>query len=135
MALFKINTQPTNRQLRQFGVICAVALPLLVWVWTRSSTASTVGAIVGVCVSLTGLVSPRLLKPVFVGLIFLTMPLGLIVGEMILLLIFFCVFLPMAVAFKIIGRDALQRRLNSDAASFWQRREAPSSVRKYYHQS
>ncbi len=135
MALFKINTQPTDRQLRQFGVICAGALPLMVWVWTRSQMATALGAIVGFCVTLTGLVTPRLLKPVFVGLIFVTMPLGLVVGELILLLIFFCVFLPMAVVFKIMGRDALQRKLTPDVASFWQRRVPPSSVRKYYHQS
>lgn len=135
MAIFEINTQPADRQLKQFGMICVVAIPVAVWMWGGQSSALIVGGIAGVALGLVGLISPRLLKPVFVGLVFLTFPIGLIVGELIMLTIYFGLFLPMALMFRIIGRDALQRRASTDAVSFWSPRTSPTSVRKYYQQS
>ena len=38
MKLIEINWQPTDRQLRQFGVICLVALPALGWLWGGGTT-------------------------------------------------------------------------------------------------
>lgn len=135
MAIFEINTQPADRQLKQFGMICVVAIPVAVWMWGGQSSALIVGGIAGVALGLVGLISPRLLKPVFVALVFLTFPIGLIVGELIMLTIYFGLFLPMALMFRIIGRDALQRRASTDAVSFWSPRTSPTSVRKYYQQS
>ena len=135
MAIFEINTQPADRQLKQFGLICVVAIPVAVWMWGGQSSALIVGGIAGVALGLVGLISPRLLKPVFVTLVFLTFPIGLIVGELIMLTIYFGLFLPMALMFRIIGRDALQRRASTDAVSFWSPRTSPTSVRKYYQQS
>ncbi len=135
MAIFEINTQPADRQLMQFGLICVVAIPVAVWMWGGQSSALIVGGIAGVALGLVGLISPGSLKPVFVGLVFLTFPLGLIVGELIMLTIYFGLFLPMALMFRMIGRDALQRRTSTDAVSFWSARTSPTSVRKYYQQS
>jgi len=135
MAMFEINTQPTDRQLRQFGLLCIVALPGIVWMWGGGSGLIQAAAFVGTTLGLLGLAAPRLLKPVFVGMIFLTLPIGLIVGELMMLMIYFGLFLPMALVFRIIGRDALQRRASGDAESFWQPRTPPRSVRKYYQQS
>ncbi len=135
MAIFEINTQPADRQLMQFGLICVVAIPVAVWMWGGQSSALIVGGIAGVALGLVGLISPGLLKPVFVGLVFLTFPLGLIVGELIMLTIYFGLFLPMALMFRMIGRDALQRHTSTDAVSFWSPRTSPTSVRKYYQQS
>jgi len=81
------------------------------------------------------LLAPRLLKPVFVGLSVLTIPIGLIVGELMMLMIYFGMFLPMAIVFKILGRDALQRKLPENVSSCWQKRAPPSGVRRYYRQS
>jgi hypothetical protein len=135
MAIFELNTRPSDRQLRQFGVICVVAAPVVIWLWSRSVSAASWAAGVGLVCGVLGLVAPRLLKPAFVGLSVLTIPIGLVVGEMILGLIYFGLFLPMAIVFRMIGRDALQRKAPENAASFWQKRVQPSSVRKYYQQS
>lgn len=135
MALLEINTNPSDRQLRQFGVICVAAAPLIVWLWTRSLPATTWAAVVGAVCGGLGLLAPRTLKPVFVGLCVLTIPIGLVVGELMMGLIYFGMFLPMAIVFRILGRDALQRRVRENVSSFWQKRVQPSSVRRYYRQS
>jgi hypothetical protein len=135
MAMFELNTSPTDRQLRQFGAICVAAVPLIIWMWGGSHSAIIAGLEIGAILGIIGAVQPRILKPLFTALILITLPIGLVVGEVILLAIFFGLFLPMAILFRILGRDALQRRTREEASSFWVPRTPPSSVRKYYHQS
>ncbi|MEQ9407344.1 MAG: SxtJ family membrane protein [Fuerstiella sp.] len=135
MSLLQFNAAPSDRQLRQFGLICVFALPLLAWIWTGRLTVTGWAAVAGIALGAAGMAVPQLLKPVFLGLMILAMPIGLVVGELALLLIYFGLFLPMAIAFRIIGRDALQRRIRADQQSFWQPRKQPAGVRKYYQQS
>jgi hypothetical protein len=133
--MFQINTNPSDRQLRQFGVICIFAFPLLASLWIVGTTAVVGGLVLGSIFALLGLVAPKLLKPVFLTVTMITFPIGIVVGELILLTIWFGLFLPMALVFRIIGRDVLQRRSTATAETFWVTRTPPRSVRKYYQQS
>ena len=134
MAVFRINTTPGNRQLRQFGLLCIVLLPAIAWVWGGSSSTIGAAALIGAGLGVLGILAPGLLKPVFVGLVLVSFPVGLIVGELILLMIFAGVFLPMALLFRLIGRDVLQRRMNAESETFWVPRSAPTNVRRYFQQ-
>ena len=134
MAVFRINTEPNNRQLRQFGLLCIVLLPAIAWVWGGSSSTILATALFGAGLGVLGILAPGALKPVFVGLVLISFPIGLIIGELILLMIFVGVFLPMALVFRIIGRDVLQRRMSADSETFWVPRSAPSNVRRYFQQ-
>ncbi len=134
MALLEFNIAPSPRQLRQFGAACAVAIPLVAWLWSRSVPTTGWAAVAGAVVCGVGYVLPSALKPLFVGLSVLALPIGLIVGELALLLMFAGVFLPMALVFRIIGRDALHRRAPENGDSFWRKRSAPPESRSYYRQ-
>lgn len=134
MAVFRINTTPGNRQLRQFGLLCIVLLPAMAWVWGGSSSTIGAAALIGAGLGVLGILAPGSLKPIFVGLVLVSFPLGLIVGELILLMIFAGVFLPMALLFRLIGRDVLQRRMNAESETFWVPRSAPTNVRRYFQQ-
>jgi len=134
MALLDFNFAPTNRQLRQFGCVAAVALPVAAWLWTRNVTATGWAGGIGAALCVLGLAVPKLLKPVFVGLTILTIPIGLVVGELSMLLIYFGLFLPMAIVFRIIGRDSLQRHSPADHQTYWQSRRKPSGSASYFRQ-
>jgi hypothetical protein len=134
MAVFRIYTKPDIRQLRQFGLLCIVLLPTIAWVWGGSSSTIEVAALIGAGLGLLGILAPRVLKPVFLGLVLISFPIGLIIGEMILLMIFVGVFLPMALLFRIIGRDVLRRRMTAESETFWVPRSGPSNVRRYFQQ-
>ena len=134
MAVFRINTNPSQRQLRQFCLLCVVLLPLIAWVWGASGSIIQTTAMIGAGLGLLGIFAPNLLKPVFIGLVLVSFPIGLIVGELVLLMIFVGVFLPMALLFRIIGRDALQRRMSVQSETFWVPRNAPANVRRYFQQ-
>lgn len=134
MAILEINTNPTDRQLRQFGFLSCLALPLLAWMWAGTMFALTIAAGVGVTLALIGQVAPRWLKPIFVSLILITMPIGLVIGEVLLLLLFVLVFTPMAMLFRLIGRDALMRKRPENVSTFWVDRKPVTDVRRYYRQ-
>lgn len=134
MAIVQFNTNPSDRQLKQFGAVCVVALPLISWLWTRNATVAAWAGAVGILLCGTGFLLPRALKPIFIGLTIITIPIGFVIGELAMLLIWFGVFLPLAVLFRMMGRDSLSRRSANDDESFWRRREAPSDIRRYYRQ-
>ena len=135
MALIEINRNPTHRQLRQFGMICLFILPLLGWFWDGSSVVVGSLATLGAITALTALARPVIVKPLFVGLTLITAPIGIVVGELTLLLIYLSVFLPIGLIFRLAGQDALQLNRNRTASTYWQPKQLSHSARRYFRQS
>jgi hypothetical protein len=135
MAIVEINWNPTNRQLRQFGVICLFAIPLLGWIWgVELRTLGWLG-FVGLVLALVGVIAPKALKPVFLALTVVTTPIGMVLGEVVMLLVYMGVFLPIGMIFRLAKRDALQLKLDRQASTYWQPKQQPRDVSSYYHQS
>jgi hypothetical protein len=140
-----MNWKPTDRQLRQFGIMALVALPLAGWLftgkpWPAAATrmqATVVGTLagVGVVAALLALVRPQALRGPFIGATLLALPIGLVVGEVVLLLIYFGLFLPVSMIFRLMGRDALDRRIDREAKSYWQPKARPAGPESYFRQS
>ena len=135
MKLVEVNWQPSNRQLRQFGMICLFALPLIAWFWGAGRDAITVFAVIGGILATVGIVLPRLLKPMFVALMVVTTPIGIVVGEIAMVLIYFGCFLPMALLFRVVGQNPLQLKLDPSSTTYWQAKKKTGSVASYYRQS
>lgn len=92
-------------------------------------------AVVGAVIAVVSWVVPKLIAPLFIGLMLITVPIGMVVSEVAMLLIYLMVFLPIGCCFKLIGRDRLQIRLDRDASTYWQSKQQPASVKSYYRQS
>jgi len=135
MKLVEINWNPTDRQLRQFGAICLVALPAVGWMWGLGTTVVVTLALVGLVLACTGMAAPVILKPIFLALMLVTSPIGMVIGELAMLLIYFAVFLPLGLVFRVVGRDALQRRLDHKRTTYWQAKKQPAGVASYLHRS
>ncbi len=155
MKLIEMNWQPARRQLRQFGLISLVALPLLGWIFTSETrlgawlfslgktplvwdagnlpVISVLGGL-GLLLGVAGLLKPSLLRPVFVGVSLLAFPIGLVVSFLVVMLIFYGVFTPVSLLFRLMGRDALERGIDRNCRSYWQEKKQPSSVKRYYNQ-
>lgn len=134
MKLIEINRNPSVRQLRQFAALCIIVPPLLVWFWGGSSQGIRIAGVIGLLSGIAGLIRPALIKPIFLLLMYLTAPIGIVMGEFILMVIYFGVFLPIALLFRISGRDALRLRDDSPAKSWWTVRGQPRSAAGYYRQ-
>ncbi len=135
MKLVEVNWNPTNSQLRQFGTICLFALPLIGWIWGAHATALMWLGGTGLALAVLGLVAPKAIKPVFLALTIAATPIGIVLGEIAMLLIFFGVFLPIGLIYKMMNHDPLQRKLDRDATTYWQDKPQPRNVASYYRQS
>lgn len=136
MKLVEMNWNPTDRQLRQFGAAACAALPVLAWFWSDYNLmAAAVAAVAGALIAGLGFIVPQTLKPVFVGLSLVTIPIGLVVSELVLLFLFYGVFVPVGLLMKMIGRDALDRSWSRDAQTYWQPKRQPSGPKSYFRQS
>jgi hypothetical protein len=119
MAMVEMNWRPTDRQLRQFGTVAFIALPLVGWFWHLGTVTIAVLALVGAVMALAGWLYPQLLRFPFVGMCLLGLPIGIVVGELTLLIAFYCVFLPIGLLVRLSGRDDLQRSFDSQAVTYW----------------
>lgn len=129
-----INWSPNSRQLRQFAWIALVALPLIGWIWGASAVAlAALLAAAGVLV-VASYTAPFLVRPVYLGLTIITFPIGMVIGELVTLLIFFTVFLPIAVIFRLMRRDALERRIDRSAPTYWQAKKQAAGAESYFRQ-
>jgi hypothetical protein len=134
MPLVEINWKPTDRQLRQFGGISVVALPLLAVIWRASTpvigTMAGIGGVVGVVAFLI----PKAVKPLFIGLSAAAIPIGIVMAEVILFSVYLFVFLPMGVVFRLMRRDALQLQ-KPGTGSYWKKKSQPRNAASYFRQS
>ena len=60
-------------------------------------------------VGLLGLVAPRLIRPIYVGWMIAAFPIGWVMSHVVQALILYGLFTPVALVFRLIGRDALYR--------------------------
>ena len=128
---------PTNAVLRQFAGILALILAALgvrqYAVIEDGSGAAWLGG-AAVMVAACGWFRPRLYKPVFVGWMVLAFPVAWAWSVAILGLLFFGLMTPIALAFRLIGRDPLRRRLEPDAPSYWIEKSHDASPERYLRQ-
>lgn len=135
MSLVNANWKPTQRQLKQFGLLCALALPGLAWLWSLGSVWIGALALVGVVIATLAWCLPVAVKPIFIGLMLVALPMGWVLSELILLLVYGLLFVPMGCVFNCLGRDRLHRRFDRRSESYWEAKSQPRSVASYYRQS
>jgi hypothetical protein len=68
------------------------------------------------------------------GLTIITFPIGVVVGEVVMMAIYFAVFLPIGMIFRLMRRDALERGIDKSAPTYWQPKKQPAKVDSYFRQ-
>ena len=91
MTLFPINKNPSDRQLIVFGLAWLVFLGLLGWEsWAHGRyVAGEIAWILAGAVPLVGLLSPGLLRLVYLALSYATYPIGFVVSRVLLALVYY----------------------------------------------
>ncbi len=132
MKLIEFNWNPKDRQLREFAVLCLFVLPAVAWFWGASPRSVAIAGAAGSCIAIVGLLRPATVRPLFLALTIMAMPVGMLMGELVVFTIFFLLFLPIALVFRILGRDTLQLRADHNSESFWKPKRAPTDIASYY---
>lgn len=139
--MIKIDFNPPEKQLRQFGLIALFGFPLVGLMISGNflgdwlHTTFWVLLAVGVVTYLLSLVNAKLVKPIFIGLMIVALPIGLAISFVLMGLIYYGMMTPLAIVFRLTGRDKLNRKLDPDAKSYWHVRETaptPASYLKQY---
>jgi hypothetical protein len=135
MTWAEIPRNPSARALRQFSAGWLVCFGLLAAQQYRRGHHEVAIAllIAGVVFGVAGLVRPAVMRWVFVNWMVLAFPIGWAVSQVMLLLMFYLILTPVAVIFRISGRDALRRK-RPDCPSYWVPKETPGDVRSYFRQ-
>ncbi|HWL94628.1 MAG TPA: SxtJ family membrane protein [Phycisphaerae bacterium] len=144
--MIKIDWNPPPKTLRYFGLIGMFAFPALAWAAhagfaafglipenARPIVAWILLGLAAYC-TVSAAVAPAALKPLFIGMSVIGAPIGIAVSYVVLGIVYFLVITPIALIFKLIGRDALHRRLEPSAQTYWVKRTPTTDVKRYFRQ-
>jgi len=138
MSLVSVNWNPSPKDLNGFRIISAIAGVVLAMVFYlfKGTDLCWCAAIVaaGAGVALSGFVSLKLTRCIYLGMVAVTLPIGLVVSLVLMALIYFGLITPLGLIFRLIGRDVLKRRFDPAAQSYWTAHEQTTQMDRYFRQ-
>lgn len=145
--MLTVNFSPVPSELRKFGFVCFVVFSILgafiFWrkgVWGIPLGEASVPSAaflwgVGVLSAVFSLFSPIANRPLYVGLVVVTYPIGWTVSHVVLLFLFYGLITPVGLVCRLLRRDPLRRRFRPEAETYWERyrrrRDKSSYLRQY----
>jgi len=113
-------TDPGKTPLRSFGFIVAIGFGVIaIWPWLLRGQAVRLWAIaIAVTLFMAGWLFPRTLRPVFKVWMTSGEILGWVNTRIILTLLFYGVIVPIGGLLRLANKDPLERRFDSEAASY-----------------
>jgi hypothetical protein len=85
-------------------------------------------------IGLLGLIKPAAIRWLFVAAMVVAFPIGWVVSHLLLAIMFYLVLTPVALFFRLRGRDLLHRKRSPGQASFWKEKITPQEARSYFLQ-
>lgn len=101
-----------------FGSILAVVALVSLWRGRGQLVVPFLG--VSFLMVIVALVKPLLLSPLHAAMLRIAGYMGWVNTRLILILVYSLVFTPVALVYKLLGKDPLSRSFEKDAASYWQ---------------
>jgi hypothetical protein len=128
--------RPTDRKLREFAAASVVVcLPLAIWQLARGNGwLGGLLAVIAIAAAIVAAWQPRWLAPVFTAAMIATFPLAWALSLAVLALVYFGLITPLAILFRLLGRDALSRRIDQNRSSYWQPQPPADKPRRYLRQ-
>lgn len=138
MSLIEANWRPDGEQLRSFGIVALVAsaalsaalylLKGLAIKWVMSILAA------GAVIFLLSRVSLQLTRMIYVGLMAAALPIGYVISFVLLASFYFLLLTPLALFFRLIGRDPLSRKFDPTVDSYWLDHHPSEKPERYFQQ-
>ncbi|MBP9839197.1 MAG: hypothetical protein KBC84_10865 [Proteobacteria bacterium] len=128
--------QKTDLQLREFGEVMTLACLIFTLIgFYKIRTFSMVSLsllLIGLVFLSLAFFAPRILAPAERVWMKFAEKLGAVMTFLILILSYFLVFTPIALLLKIMGKDLLQRKLDSSAKSYWSDIDNSDQLRRFF---
>jgi Saxitoxin biosynthesis operon protein SxtJ len=132
-----IQFDPPCKVLRQFAGLCLLIFGgLALWeIFGRGRTGVGTGfALLALAIGPVGLFRPEWIRFVYVGWMILAFPIGWTVSQIILLVMFFGLFTPIGLIFRLLGRDTLLRTRRPELETYWKPKPSSPDLRRYFKQ-
>ena len=131
----QISSSATIKQIRQFGLLVGIVL-VAAGSWQLYRQIYPIVRIVlwsiGGFLFAGGLLWPQILKPLYVFWMLLAHMLSWVNTRIILGVIFYLIFTPIALVMRIAQRDGLQKKINKNTSSYWTQRTAPENIKEHF---
>lgn len=127
---------PPPRTLRQFAGLWIVffgGFAAYQYFARQHETVAAIAALAAVTIGPLGVVAPSAIRPIFVAWLVITFPIGWVVSRVMLLTMFFGLITPLALFFRVRGRDALHVRRRT-ADTYWVPKPSPTDPSSYFRQ-
>ncbi|MBN2590089.1 MAG: hypothetical protein JXA96_09515 [Sedimentisphaerales bacterium] len=138
MSMIEIDYNPSRKKLRDFGIIALVAsiiLSLLLYFFKHLAIQWIFIIIsAGLFIFLSSLISSKFTRLIYLGLTFLTYPIGFVVNSLVMGIFYFLIITPVGIIFKLSGKDPLHRKFDYSTKSYWLKRQSPDKLDRYFHQ-
>ena len=144
--MIELNLRPDDRTLRQFGFIALVGFGIVAALAWNEKLIFSMGLgearpiVAGVFAGLgayslvLGLIWPKAVLPVYLGLTIIAYPIGFVLSHVIMGTLFFLIITPTGIMFRILGKDPLDRKWDPDAESYWIDSAPPRPKESYFRQ-
>ena len=129
--------KPTVRALRQFAgawLIFFLAVGVHRYVVRGQHQLGIAVEAMAVVVGGMGLIQPAVVRWLFVGATVMAFPIGWVVSQIMLAVMYYGIITPLALLFRLQGRDLLSRKPAPDRASFWVPKPTPDDISAYFRQ-
>ena len=126
-----VDLRPSDRKSRQFAAIWFVVSGLLALQLYLAGKPSAIYVAIVALAGLAGVLLPAIARPMFVAATVVTFPIGWLVSRVLLAIVFYGVFTPLAVLFRIVKRDALNRQ---PLDSYWSAKKTTTDKARYLRQ-
>lgn len=130
----KAETGPKRSELRRFGSALALMLMILaaLQLWRGGHLAVVIAASLGLLFLILALFLPAAVFPVYWSAVRAGRILGWINTKLILAIIYYGMFTPVALVMKLIKRDPLKRGFKFEAETYWIEKAEETNATKQY---
>lgn len=136
--MIQVDWYPDHKKLRQFGVAALIWFLVVggaVFKWTASVPAAGIVWAVGITCFAAGRLHPGTLRPFYLFCLLVTWPIGRIVSEAVLLMLYYCVLTPIGLIMRARGRDPLSLKRPTNVETHWKPRATRCAPESYFRQS
>ncbi len=118
------NIKSDKKELRKFGLTVGVVLLLIAaFLFWKERSSSIYFAIPGGALIVLGAIVPLVLKPIFIAWMTFAVIMGFIMTRVILTILYFGMFTPIALVLKVLRKDLLEEKWDKNSTSYWVRRK------------
>ncbi|MEE4272387.1 MAG: SxtJ family membrane protein [Thermoanaerobaculales bacterium] len=137
MSVIRVNRDPSDRQLRQFGLIWLGFLTFfgaVAWFRFEAPQAAVGLWIAAVVVPVIGWVPLPFMRLIFVGMSIIAWPIGFVVSHVVLAAVYYLVVTPIGLAMRLVGYDPMTRKGSDDEPTRWVQRSNERPPESYFRQ-